>query len=379
MSVTSPAAPESHLFSALAMGGMHFPNRIVVSPMCQYSARDGVANDWHLQHLMQLAMSGAGLVMVEATAVEARGRITHGCLGLYSDAAEAALSRVLQAARAVAAPGTRFGIQLGHAGRKGSAQVPWEGGGPLKAGGDGGAPWRCVAPSALPFAPDWHTPEALDEAGIEGLVEAYVDAARRAVRLGFDVIELHCAHGYLLHQFQSPLSNRRDDAWGGDAAGRDRLALHIARRLHEQVPGSRVLGARITGTDWAEGGLGVDDAVRLAQGLKDIGFGYVCVSSGFVVRGERIPFGPGFQVGLAAQVRRRSGIATRAVGGISEPAQAAAIVASGQADQVALARPFLADPRWVWRAAETLGITPYYPPPYRRAAGLRKPAMATDA
>jgi 2,4-dienoyl-CoA reductase-like NADH-dependent reductase (Old Yellow Enzyme family) len=369
----------SALFSELSIGRMHFSNRIVVSPMCQYSARDGVANDWHLQHLMQLAMSGAALVMVEATAVEARGRITHGCLGLYSESAEAAMARVLQAARAVAAPGTRFGIQLGHAGRKGSAHVPWEGGGPLKSGSDGGAPWRCAAPSALSFAPDWDTPEALDDAGIERLVDAYVDAAQRAVRLGFDVIELHCAHGYLMHQFQSPLANRRDDAWGGDAAGRDRLALHIAQTLKQHVPGDRVLGARITGTDWAEGGLVIDDAVRLAQGLKDIGFGYVCVSSGFVVRGERIPFGPGFQVGLAAQVRRRSGIATRAVGGISEPAQAAEIVASGQADQVALARPFLADPRWVWRAAETLGSTPYYPPPYLRAAGLRKPAKAPGA
>jgi 2,4-dienoyl-CoA reductase-like NADH-dependent reductase (Old Yellow Enzyme family) len=252
--------------------------------------------------------------------------------------------------------------------------VPWEGGGPLKAGVDCAAPWRCAAPSALPFTPDWDTPEALDEAGIARLVGAYVDAARRAVRLGFDVIELHCAHGYLLHQFQSPLSNRRDDAWGGDAAGRDRLALHIARTLKQHVPDDRVLGARITGIDWAEGGLGPDDAVRLAQGLKAIGFGYVCVSSGFVVRGERIPFGPGFQVDLAAQVRQRSGIATRAVGGISEPMQAAEIVANGQADQVALARPFLADPRWVWRAAETLGVATFYPPPYRRAAGLRKSA-----
>ena len=369
----------SILFSELTIGGMLFSNRIVVSPMCQYSARHGVANDWHLQHLMQLAFSGAGLVMVEATAVEARGRITHGCLGLYSDAAEAALARVLMAARAVAAPGTRFGIQLGHAGRKGSAHVPWEGGGPLQPGDDSAAPWLCAAPSALPFAPEWDTPEALDDAGIERLSDAYVDAAKRAVRLGFDVIELHCAHGYLLHQFQSPLANRRDDAWGGDAAGRDRLPLHIARRLREHVPGSHVLGARITGTDWAEGGLGPDDAVRLALSLKDIGFGYACVSSGFVVRGERIPFGPGFQVGLAAEVRRRSGIATRAVGGISEPVQAAEIVALGQADQVALARPFLADPRWVWRAAETLGVTPYYPPPYRRSSGLRKPAVAASA
>jgi len=363
----------SPLFEALRIGDVHFPNRIVVSPMCQYSAIDGMANTWHLQHLMQLAMSGAGLVMVEATAVEARGRITHGCLGLYSDEAEAALGRVLDAARGVSAPGTRFGIQLGHAGRKGSAHAPWEGGGPLRPTTSQALPWQCAAPSAVPFAEGWDTPQALDEAGIDRLVEAYVDAARRAVRLGFDVIELHCAHGYLLHQFQSPLSNRRSDAWGADQAGRDRLALRIAQRLRSLAPAGRVLGARITGTDWDAGGLGIDDAVRLAQSLQAIGFGYVCVSSGFVVPGARIPFGPGFQVGLAHEVRKRTGIVTRAVGGIAEPAQAAAIIAQGQADQVALARPFLADPRWVWRAAETLGVEPFYPPPYRRAAGLRKP------
>jgi len=363
----------SPLFEALRIGDVHFPNRIVVSPMCQYSAIDGMANTWHLQHLMQLAMSGAGLVMVEATAVEARGRITQGCLGLYSDEAEAALGRVLDAARAVSAPGTRFGIQLGHAGRKGSAHAPWEGGGPLRPTTSQALPWQCAAPSAVPFAEGWDTPQALDEAGIDRLVETYVDAARRAVRLGFDVIELHCAHGYLLHQFQSPLSNRRSDAWGADQAGRDRLALRIAQRLRGLAPAGRVLGARITGTDWDAGGLGIDDAVRLAQSLQDIGFGYVCVSSGFVVPGARIPFGPGFQVGLAHEVRKRTGIVTRAVGGIVELAQAAAIIAQGQADQVALARPFLADPRWVWRAAETLGVEPFYPPPYRRAAGLRKP------
>lgn len=359
------------LFTELTIGPVAFPNRIVVSPMCQYVARDGRAGDWHLQHLMQLAISGAGLVMVEATAVEPRGRITHGCLGLWDDDTEAALARVLAAARAVAAPGTRFGIQLGHAGRKGSAQVPWEGGGALDGGRPAEPPWRCAAPSALPFADGWPAPEALDEAGIAGVIDAHADAARRAVRLGFDVIELHAGHGYLLHQFQSPLANRRDDRWGGDAAGRDRLALAIAARLRETVPADRVLGARITGTDWRGDGLGPDDAVRLADGLQARGFGYVCVTSGFVVTDARIPFGPGFQVPLAAEVKRRSGLAVRTVGGITSPAQANAIVARGDADQVALARAFLADPRWVWRAAETLGVAPWLPPSYRRAAGLR--------
>ncbi len=362
----------SPLFKELNISHLNFVNRIVVSPMCQYSGINGMANQWHLQHLTQLAMSGAGLVMVESTAVEERGRITHGCLGLYSDECEAALGQVMNAARAVAAPGTRFGIQLGHAGRKGSAQLPWEGAGQLRSDDHGAGPWRCCAPSALSFSDSWEVPEVLDEPGIDRLVDAYVRAAQRAVRLGFEVIELHCGHGYLLHQFQSPLSNKRTDVWGDGPEGRDRLILCIAQRLRSEIPASCVLGARITGTDWVEGGLGIDDAVRLTRGLKEIGFGYVCVTSGFVVPGAPIPFGPGFQVELAHEVRKRTGIVTRAVGGISEPAQASNIIALGQADQVALARPFLADPRWVWRAAESLGSKPYYPPPYLRAAGLRK-------
>ena len=363
------------LFAPLRLGPLEFGNRIVVSPMCQYSAHAGLANDWHLQHLMQLAISGAALVMVEATAVEARGRITHGCLQLDSDAAEAALARVLAAARSIAAPGTRFGIQLGHAGRKGSAHNPWEGGGPLQAD----LAWGCVAPSAIPFNDGWDTPQALDDAGIAGVIEAHVAAARRAVRLGFDVIELHGGHGYLLHQFHSPLANRRTDDWGGTPQKRDRLLLDTAAAIRNAVPADRVLGARITGTDWNPEGLKPDDAVRVAQGLRERGVDYACVTSGFVVPGGRIPFGPGFQVELAAEVRRRSGIAVRTVGGIADPAQAERIVASGQADQVALARAFLADPRWAWRAAETLGAKAWYPPPYLRAAGLRRDALPEPA
>ncbi|AZW11533.1 NADH:flavin oxidoreductase/NADH oxidase [Bordetella bronchiseptica] len=358
----------SALFSALQIGALELPNRIVVSPMCQYSAREGQANEWHMQHLMQLALSGAGLVMVEATAVEPRGRISHGCLGLYSDATEAALARVLAAARAVAAPQARLGIQLAHAGRKGAADAPWLGGRPLAP--QAGA-WRCVAPSATPFAEGWPTPQALDEEGIAGVIEAFGAAARRAARLGFDVVELHAGHGYLLHQFQSPLANARTDAWGGTAAGRQRLALAVARRMREALPAGCVLGARITGTDWLPGGLDIEDAVSLAGQLRQAGADYVCVTSGFVVRGARIPFGPGYQAGLAEQVRRRTGMPVRAVGGIADPRQAQAIIETGQADQVALARAFLADPRWVWRAAETLGAPAYYAPQYRLGAGLR--------
>ncbi len=318
---------------------------------------------------MQLALSGAGLVMLEATAVEPRGRITHGCLGLYSDETEAALASVLAAARTVAAPGTRFGIQLAHAGRKGSSEKPWRGNQPLAAGQ---SPWLCVSASAMAFAEGWPVPEPLDESGIAGIVHAFIMAARRAARIGFDVIELHAGHGYLLHQFQSPLANGRDDGWGGDAIGRHRLIVEIADGVRAALPDTQVLGVRITGKDWAPGGLAIDDAVLLATQLREAGVGYACVTSGFVVKEANIPFGPGYQVALAEEVKRRSGLSTRAVGGIMEPYQAEDIVAQGRADQVAIGRAFLADPRWPWRAAEVLGHAAYYAPQYRRAAGLRR-------
>jgi 2,4-dienoyl-CoA reductase-like NADH-dependent reductase (Old Yellow Enzyme family) len=313
---------------------------------------------------MTLAMSGAGLVMVEATAVERRGRISHGCLGLYSDANERALARVIAAARGVAPPGTRFGIQLAHAGRKGSAQLPWEGGKALPPDGD---PWTTVAPSAIPHDKGWHTPLELDEAGIERILAAFAQAAQRAVRIGFDVIELHFAHGYLMHEFQSPVSNRRDDRWGGDAPRRLAFPLGTARAVRAAVPAAVAVGARITGSDWIDGGLTSADAVRLARELKALTLAYVCVSSGGFA-GARITLGPGYQVHLAEEVRRQTGIVTRAVGLIVEPTQAEAIIAVGKADQVALARALLDDPRWGWHAAETLGATPALPPQYARAA-----------
>jgi 2,4-dienoyl-CoA reductase-like NADH-dependent reductase (Old Yellow Enzyme family) len=353
-----------HLFDPLAVGPVTLPNRITVSPMCQYSAEDGSATDWHLQHLMQCALSRAALVMVEATAVSREGRISHGCLGLYSDANEAALGRVLTAARHVAAPGTAFGIQLAHAGRKGSADVPWKGGRPL---GPDQRPWPTLAPSAIPFAEGWHTPQAVDAAGMEGLLAAFRQAAERAVRLGFNMIELHAAHGYLLHQFLSPLANKRTDAYGGSADGRMRFPLEVARTVRAAVPRSVALGARISGSDWTDGGLGPDDAVAFAAALKSIGFDYVCVSSGNVVN-AKIPFAPNYQVPFAAKVRAETGLVTRAVGLIVEPAQADAIIRSGQADFVALARAFLDNPRWVWHAAERLGADIAYPPQYARTA-----------
>jgi 2,4-dienoyl-CoA reductase-like NADH-dependent reductase (Old Yellow Enzyme family) len=361
------------LFDPLAVGPIELPNRIAVAPMCQYSAENGSATDWHLQHLMQLAISRAGLVVVEATGVEPAGRITPHCLGLYSDANEAAIARVLTAARQVAAPGTRFAIQLAHAGRKASCHTPWEGGKPL-ASAEGA--WQTCAPSAIPFTEGGAVPAALEEAGLARVQDAFVQAARRAVRLGFDAIELHAAHGYLLHEFISPLTNKRTDRYGGSAENRLRFPMAVAAAVREVTPRGIALGARITGTDWAEGGLTAADAVPVADALKTAGYDYVCVSGGGAVPNMKIALGPGYQVPMAALVRAKTGIVTRAVGLIVEPAQAEAIVASGQADCVALARAFLDDPRWVWHAAERLGVGIPYPPQYARVARAQWPGAA---
>jgi 2,4-dienoyl-CoA reductase-like NADH-dependent reductase (Old Yellow Enzyme family) len=355
------------------MGPVTLPNRVVVAPMCQYSASDGTATDWHLQHLMQLALSRAGMVVVEATGVERSGRITHGCLGLYSDANEAALARVLDAARRVAAPGTCFAIQIGHAGRKASCQRPWEGGKPLGAGED---PWTTSAPSAVPFSEGGPPPVELDEKGLARVNAAFCQAADRAVRLGFDAIELHMAHGYLLHSFVSPLSNFRKDGYGGTLQNRMRFPLEVTRAVRARVPKTIALGARISGTDWADGGFTPDDAVALAAELKAAGLDYICVSGGGAVPRMKIPLGPGYQVPMAAKVKAGTGLATRAVGLIVEPQQAESIIASGQADFVALARGFLDDPRWVWHAAERLGATIAYPPPYARTDRASWPGAA---
>ncbi len=341
--------------------------------MCQYSASDGSASDWHLQHLMQLAIGRAGMVVVEATAVERAGHISHGCLGLYSDANEAALARVLDPARRVAAPGTAFAIQLAHAGRKASCQAPFQGGKPLPRGED---PWPTVAPSAVPFADGWHVPEALDAKGLERIVNAFRQAAERAVRLGFDAIELHGAHGYLLHEFLSPVSNKRNDAYGGSAENRMRLPLEVMQAVRAAVPRTIAVGARITGSDWVDGALTVDDAVAFAKALKGVGADYVCVSSGGNVATAKIPLAPGYQVPFAAKVKAATGIATRAVGLIAAPEQAEAIIAQGKADFVALARAFLDDARWVWHAAERLGAEISYPPQYARVSRAIWPGAA---
>lgn len=369
------------LFSPLRLGPIDLPNRLAVAPMCQYSADDGSATDWHLQHLATLAMSGAGLVVVEATGVERHGRITHGCLGLYSDANEYALGRVLAFARTVALPGTKFGIQIGHAGRKASAKRPWEGPGPATED-----PWITIAPSAIAFDDGWPTPAEMTAADMARVEAAFVDTAKRATRLGFEAIELHMAHGYLLAAFLSPLANKRLDGFGGDVESCRRFPMQVARAVRAAVPKHVALGARITGSDWAPGGLTPDDAVTLATRLKEAGLDYVCVSSGGITPKIRVPVSPGYQVPFAAKVKRESGITTRAVGLIVDPREADAILARGEADQIALARAFLDNPRWGWHAAETLGHDLPRPPQYDRvkaklwpgAALLRPPARAAQ-
>jgi 2,4-dienoyl-CoA reductase-like NADH-dependent reductase (Old Yellow Enzyme family) len=363
----------SKLFTPFELGPVRLPNRIVVAPMCQYSADDGCANDWHLQHWMQYGYSGAGLFMVEATAVERHGRITHGCLGLYSDANEAAAKRALDAARRVAVAGTRFGIQIGHAGRKASAQVPWQGGKALGADAD---PWTAMAPSPIPFDQGWPAPRPLDTHDFARIREAFVAAAGRALRAGFEVIELHGAHGYLLHSFLSPIANKRQDEFGGDLENRMRFPLEVARVVRDAVPGSVALGLRLSVTDWAEGGLTVEESVTFAKRLKGLGFDFICASSGGVTPTIKVPVGPSYQVPLAARVKAEAGIATRAVGLIVDPAQAEQIVALGQADMVAMARAFLDNPRWVWHAAERLGASVHYPPRYQRVRAARWPGAA---
>jgi 2,4-dienoyl-CoA reductase-like NADH-dependent reductase (Old Yellow Enzyme family) len=334
--------------------------------MCQYSADDGSATDWHLQHWMMLAMTGAGMVTIEMTDVERRGRISHGCHGLYSDHNEAAARRALAAARAVAAPGTRFGVQLAHAGRKASCRRPWEGGGPLRPDED---PWETVSASAVPYADGWHTPRALEPAEIEATVGNFVAAAERAGRAGFDFLELHSAHGYLLHQFLSPLSNLRTDDWGGSLENRLRFPLAIVRAVRAAVP-ELMLGARISVTDWVEGGLTVEDGIAIAAAYREAGVAYVCCSSGGNSPLQKVPTGPGYQVHLAEAVRSGAGVATRAVGMIDSPLQADQIVRAGRADLVALGRAFLADPRWVWRAGAELGHDVWRVPQYARAGEL---------
>jgi 2,4-dienoyl-CoA reductase-like NADH-dependent reductase (Old Yellow Enzyme family) len=354
----------SVLFTPWNLGSLTLDNRIVVAPMCQYSADgEGSATDWHLMHLGTLALSGAALLTIEATAVSAEGRITATDLGLYSDANEAALARVLAAVRRHSP--VRVAIQLAHAGRKASSRAPWQGGAQVAPGEPGG--WQALAPSALPHKAGEIAPTALDEAGLARVREDFANAARRATRLGVDGIEVHSAHGYLLHQFLSPLANQRTDAYGGSRDNRMRFPLEVFDAVRAAVPADWPVWARVSATDWVDGGWSVDDTIVYAQRLRERGAAAVHVSSGGVSPLQKIPVGPGYQVPLAGRVKAGTGLPTIAVGMITEAAQAEAIVASGDADAVALARAVLYDPRWGWHAAAELGARVDAPPQYWRS------------
>lgn len=352
----------SALFQPIDLRELRLPNRVMVSPMCQYSATDGNASDWHLIHLGQLALGGAGLLCIEATAVEAIGRITPACLGLYSDDNETALRRVLAALRRYA--DVPLAIQLAHAGRKGSSHTPWDGG-KLIAPEAGG--WEPIAPSALPFSPSEPPPREMNAADLERVREAFVQAARRAAALGVDAIELHAAHGYLLHEFLSPLTNRRSDCYGGSLEHRMRFPLEVFAAVRRIWPEAKPLGVRISASDWIEGGWDLAQSTAFARQLKTLGCDWIDASSGGLAPEQKITPGPGFQVPFAEAIRKEVGIPTIAVGLITEPRQAEEIVAAGRADMVALARGMLYEPHWAWRAAAELGGEVRAPKQYWRA------------
>ncbi len=360
----------STLFTPIRLGELELANRIVIAPMCQYSADAGCATDWHLMHLGQLAISGAGLLILEATAVEPVGRITPQDLGLWSDANEDALRRVLAEVRRHAP--TPIGIQLSHAGRKASSSAPWMGGA-LLAPDHGG--WECVAPSAVPHADNEPPPHALDADGLQRIRQAFVDAAVRAVRLGLDLIELHAAHGYLLHQFLSPLSNRRDDAYGGSLENRMRFVLEVFDAVRAAVPARIPVGVRLSATDWVDGGWDPEQSAVLCAALEPRGCAYIHVSSGGLSPRQAITASPGYQVGFAETIRGQVDIPVIAVGLITEPEQAEAIVAEGRADLVALARAMLYNPRWPWHAAARLGAQVVAPPQYWRCQPVAHKAL----
>jgi 2,4-dienoyl-CoA reductase-like NADH-dependent reductase (Old Yellow Enzyme family) len=348
----------SALFSPITMRGLTLPNRIVVSPMCQYNSDDGSANDWHLMHLGNFSLGAAGLVMTEMTDVNPIGRITTKCAGMYSDANEAALKRVHDFCRKYGV--AKLGVQLAHAGRKASTQTPAAGGKPLKPTEEGG--WEAIGPSAIPYDAGWPHPHAMSVQEIKDTVADFVASARRVDRIGYDIIELHGAHGYLLHQFLSPLSNQRTDEYGGALENRMRFALEVFAAVRKVWPEQNPLGMRLSATDWVEGGWNPDETVALAHELKKLGCDYVDVSSGGLDGRQKIPLSPGYQVPFGEKVRKATGIKTMSVGLIAGAQQAEDIIASGKADFVVLGRGIMYDPRWAWHAAEELGAETAYAP-----------------
>lgn len=360
----------STLFTPIKLRGLTLANRIMVAPMCQYSAVDGVATDWHFTHINSLALSGASVFCIEATAVEAVGRITPGCLGLYDDATEAALKPILASARKRSKAAVM--IQLAHAGRKASSHTPWDGGQliPVAEGG-----WRPEGPSAIPHKEGETPPVAFDAAGLARVRAAFVDATKRSERLGIDAIEVHAAHGYLLHQFLSPISNRRTDEYGGSPANRMRFPLEVFDAVRAAFPHDKPVGVRVSSTDWVEGGWDLAQTIAFAQELKSRGVDWIDASSGGVSPLQKIALGPGYQVPFAQAIREATGLTTIAVGLITEPKQAEEIVASAKADMVALARGMLYDPRWGWHAAAELGGEVAAPPQYWRSQPSTQKAL----
>ena len=353
----------SQLFTPISLGPLTLKNRIAVSPMCQYSAKDGEANAWHLIHLGHLSLSGAGILFIEASAVEAEGRITYGDLGLWSDATEQALDRTLQAIRQHST--IPIAIQLAHAGRKASCQVPWEGGLSIPPN-EGG--WTTHAPSAIPFYAQDQAPAALDHIGLRRIRDAFAAGAVRAHRLGIDAIEVHAAHGYLLHEFLSPLSNRREDKYGGSLENRMRFPLEVFDAVRAAIPAGKPVGVRVSATDWVDGGWDLEQTVAFAHALKQRGCDFIDVSSGGLSPLQKIALGPGYQVPFAERIKAEVGMPTLAVGLITEAQQAEDLIVSGKADMVSLARAMLYNPRWPWHAAAELGAKVDAPPQYLRAA-----------
>ncbi|GMV01234.1 MAG: oxidoreductase [Burkholderiales bacterium] len=365
----------STLFTPLPLRSLTIPNRIVVSPMCQYSAVEGHAQPWHTVHLGRLALSGAGLVLIEATGVEAAGRISLGCLGLYDDATEEALAGVLRTVRSVG--GAPIGIQLGHAGRKASTARPWEGGAQIAADAGG---WTPVAPSAVPMNDGEATPHALGRDELHALGARFVDAVLRADRLGLDAVEVHAAHGYLLHQFLSPIANRREDEYGGSRENRMRWPLAVIAAMRAAWPAHKPLGVRLSATDWlthlpAAERFDLPDAIEFARRCAALGVDWIDASSGGLSPQQKLQAGPGFQVPFAEAIRRETKLPVIAVGLITEPQQAEEIVASGKADMVALARGLLYDPHWPWHAAAALGASIEPPRQYLRAQPREHPQL----
>jgi 2,4-dienoyl-CoA reductase-like NADH-dependent reductase (Old Yellow Enzyme family) len=358
--------PEIDLLSELCIRGVRFRNRIVMSPLCQYSATDGLANDWHLVHLGSRAVGGVALVMVEATAVTPEGRISPGDMGIWAQQHIEPLARI---ARFVHSQGAVAGIQLAHAGRKASCDLPWKGGARLKTDAEGA--WTVVAPSPIPFADGDPLPVALDEAGIDGVVAAFEAAAKRAVAAGFRLIEIHSAHGYLLHEFLSPLSNHREDRFGGSLENRMRLVLRVAAALRGVIPAEMPLFVRISATDWEAGGWDADQSVVLAKHLKELGVDLIDVSSGALVPRARIPVAKGYQVPFARKIRDEAGIMTAAVGLITETAHADEIITGGDADLVFLGRELMRQPYWALSAQHELGMDPTWPIQYGYAVRRR--------